>query len=60
MTKKSVERPIFPFTGIVGQEEIYDLEYLYYMIKISFNFKSNMSYSLQFNGYYLLTNRSYH
>lgn len=22
MSKKTVERPVFPFTGIVGQEEI--------------------------------------
>jgi hypothetical protein len=25
MSKKTVERPVFPFTGIVGQEEMYGL-----------------------------------
>ena len=24
MSKKTIERPVFPFTGIVGQEEICD------------------------------------
>ena len=26
MSKETVERPVFPFTAIVGQEEMYDFK----------------------------------
>ena len=31
MSKKTVERPVFPFTGIVGQEEICDVKKIFYV-----------------------------
>lgn len=32
MSKKTIERPVFPFTGIVGQEEICDFNILILLV----------------------------
>lgn len=58
MSKKTNERPVFPFTSIVGQEEMYVLElgrclksrgYKFYNNKINLSnvFKKNINKSLK-------------